>query len=393
MPDLMLLSYFNSTSRSDFRPWSVFTLQLLGPKEAEMRIIGVDLHTRQQTIAMLDTETGELVEKTLNHEGETVREFYAALPHPVLVGIEATGSMYWFLELLEELGIERQVDHPTEIRAAEPRKQKHDRRDAALLLKLQVENRFPSIWMPSAELRDLRALLRHRHQWVRMRTRVQNTLQAIALSHGLRRGQSLWSQAGQQAIASLPLAPHAAQRRTELQALYGRLGKQIDELGEQVMDQALLRPGAKLLMTHPGVGPVTALATDVFLGDPARFDDGKAVVSYVGMIPSEYSSGGRQRLGGLSKQGNPLLRFLWCEAGIHALRRDPELKRFYRRKVPQKGLGKTRVAVARKLGIRLWIMLRDQIDYQEFCRRGHMRQKSGGARAGMPEGVHSPARS
>jgi transposase len=358
-----------------------------------MRIIGVDLHTRQQTIAMLDPETGASVEKTLKHEGETVREFYSALPHPVLVGIEATGSMYWFLELLEELGIERQVGHPTEIRAAEPRKQKHDRRDAALLLKLQVENRFPSIWMPSAELRDLRALLRHRHQWVRMRTRVQNTLQAIALSHGLRRGPSLWSQAGQQAIASLPLAPHAAQRRTELQALCSKLGKQIDELGERVMDQALQRPGAKLLMTHPGVGPVTALATDVFLGDPSRFDDGKAVVSYVGMIPSEYSSGGRQRLGGLSKQGNPLLRFLWCEAGIHAVRRDPELKRFYRRKLPQKGLGKTRVAVARKLGIRLWVMLRDQIDYQEFCRRGQMRQKSGGARAGMPEGVHSPARS
>jgi hypothetical protein len=122
----------------------VFTLQLLGPKEAEMRIIDVDLHTRQQTIAMLDTETGELVEKTLKHEGETVREFYSPLPHPVLVGIEATGSMYWFLELLEELGMERQVGHPTEIRAAEPRKQKHDRRDAALLRKLQVENRFPS---------------------------------------------------------------------------------------------------------------------------------------------------------------------------------------------------------------------------------------------------------
>src|SRR2546422_1525837 len=138
-----------------------------------MRIIGVDLHARQQTIAMLDPETGELVEKTLKHEGVTVREFYSALPHPVLVGLEATGSMHWFLELLEELGIERQVGHPAEIRAAEPRKQKHDRRDAALLLKLQVENRFPSIWMPSTELRDLRALLKHRHQWVRMRTRVQ----------------------------------------------------------------------------------------------------------------------------------------------------------------------------------------------------------------------------
>ncbi|HEV2728601.1 MAG TPA: IS110 family transposase [Terriglobales bacterium] len=358
-----------------------------------MRIIGVDLHLRQQRIAMFDTETKALVEKTLKHEGDEVREFYSALPHPVQVGIEASGSMYWFLELLGELGIDRQVGHPAKIRAAEPRKQKHDRRDALLLLKLQIENRFPSIWMPSSELRDLHALVRHRHQWVRMRTRVQNALQAIAVSRGLRRGPSLWSQTGQHAIASLPLAPHAAHRRNELQDLYRTLSTKIDELDKRVMDQALQRPGANLLMTHPGVGPVTALATDVFLGDPTRFDDGKAVVSYIGMIPSEYSSGDRQRLGGLSKQGNPLLRFLWCEAGIHAVRRDPELKRFYRRKLQQKGLGKARVAVARKLGIRLWIMLRAQIDYQEFCRRGQLRQKSGGARAGMPEGVHSPATS
>ncbi len=356
-----------------------------------MRIIGVDLHAQQQTIAMLDTETGELVEKTLEHDGDEVRKFYSALPGQVLVGIEATGSMHWFLKLMEDLGIDCQVGHPSKVRAAEPRKQKHDRRDAALLLKLQVEKRFPSIWVPSTELRDLRALLMHRHQWVRMRTRVQNSLQAIALSRGLRRGKSLWSQAGQHAIESLPLPPHAAHRRTELQSLYGKLQAQIDELDERVGDQARQRSGAKLLLTHPGVGPVTALATDVFLGDPARFADGKAVVSYVGMIPSEYSSAGQQRLGGLSKQGNPLLRFLWCEAAVHAVRRDSDLQRFYRRKLQQKGLGKARVATARKLGIRLWIMLRDQIDYEEFCRRGQMRQKSGAARAGMPEVGHSPA--
>jgi transposase len=146
-------------------------------------------------------------------------------------------------------------------------------------------------------------------------------------------------------------------------------------------------------MTHPGVGPITALATEVFLGDAARFADSKALASYVGMIPSEYSSGERQRFGGLSKQGNPLLRFLWGEAAIHAVRRDPELQRFYRRKLVQKGLGKTRVGVARKLGIRLWIMLRDEIDYNEFCRRGQMQQKSSEACAGMPERGHGEKQS
>src|SRR5437762_13152314 len=92
---------------------------------------------------------------------------------------------------MEELGIECQGGHPASIRAAEPRKQKHDRRDADLILKLLVENRFPAIWLPSKELQDLRSLLRHRHQWVRIRTRIQNALQSIALANGLRRGTSV----------------------------------------------------------------------------------------------------------------------------------------------------------------------------------------------------------
>jgi transposase len=349
-----------------------------------MRIIGVDLHTRQQSIAMLNTETGEVIEKILKHDSEELRRFYAALAHPVRVGIEATGSMYWFLQLMEELGIECLVGHPAKIRAAETRKQKHDRRDALLLLKLLAENRFPTIWVPSPKQRDLRTLLLHRHQLVRMKCMAQNGLQSLALSNGLRRGPSLWSQGGQHALESLPLAPYAARRRTELQALHQKLQKRIDDLDRRVWKQACQNQPAQRLMTHPGVGPLTALATEVFLGDPHRFLNGKALASYVGLIPSEHSSGRRRRLGALSKEGNPLLRFLWVEAAWHAIRKDSALKQFYRRKLVQKGLGKAIVAAARKLGIRLWIMLRDEIDYEEFCRRGQKRQKSGDAHAGMP---------
>jgi transposase len=114
---------------------------------------GCDLHAKQQTIAMVDTETGEFTEKTLAHEGNKVREFYAALESPAVVGIEATGAMQRFLELLDELGVECRVGHPAKIRAAETRKQKHDRRDARLELKLRVEDRFHTIWMPSSEQR------------------------------------------------------------------------------------------------------------------------------------------------------------------------------------------------------------------------------------------------
>jgi transposase len=357
-----------------------------------MKIVGCDLHAKQQTIAMVDTETGEFIETTLAHEGNAVREFYAGLEGQVIVGIEATGSMQWFLELLDELGIECRVGHPAKIRAAETRKQKHDRRDARLILDLlTMEGRFPAIWMPSTEQRDLRTLLRDRHQWVKIRSRLQHTLQAIALNHALRQGRGLWTQAGQRALRALPLPPYTSQRRDELVNLYVQLQKRIEELDQQVERQCQQRPQARRLLTHPGVGPVTALATEVFLGDPSRFTHGNQVASYIGMIPCEHTSGKRQRLGKMTKEGNSLMRYLWTEATLHAVRKDPELKRFYRRKLIQKGMGKARIAVARKLGIRLWIMMRDQINYAEFCRRGKLRQE-GKAHAGMPDFNSGPAR-
>jgi transposase len=147
------------------------------------------------------------------------------------------------VNLREELGIECQVGRPAEIRAAEPRKQKHDRRDADLILTLLVEKRFPAIWLPSKELQDLRALLRHRHQWVRLRTRIQNALQSIALANGLRRGPSLRSHDGPNTIASLPLRPHTAHRRNELQAMYVKFESDIEKLNQRVEEQACERPG------------------------------------------------------------------------------------------------------------------------------------------------------
>ena len=186
------------------------------------------------------------------------------------------------------------------------------------------------------------------------------------------------------------MPPYSSQRRTELLSLYEQLQQRIQELDKEVEALARQRLQARRLLTHPGVGAVTALATDVFLGDPSRFDTANQVASYIGMIPCEHISGKRQRLGKLTKQGNSLLRYLWTEATLHAVEKDPELKRFYRRKLIQKGMGKARIAAARKLGVRLCIMMRDQIDYEEFCRRGKLRQK-GEAHAGMPAFNSGPA--
>jgi transposase len=335
-----------------------------------MLIIGCDFHTRFQQIAMLDTDTGELVEKRLDHESGEAKRFYEGLKEPALVGIESTGYTIWFAEMLGRLGHQLVVGEAGKIRAQETRQQKHDRRDADHILNLLVRGDFPQIWLPSAAERDVRVLLEHRHQLVQWRTRAKNGLQALALSYGVRRRARLWSAAGQEKLQKLPLREGMARRRADLVRLVAQLDQWVKELDQRIAQQVARREEAQRLMTHPGVGPLTALATVLVLGPVERFPDAKHVTSYVGLIPREDSSGGRQHFGHLTKQGNRLLRFLLVEAGQIASRHDPALGRVYRRLAFRKGLPSAKVAVARKLAIRLYIMLRDQIDYAEFCRRG-----------------------
>ncbi len=335
-----------------------------------MIIIGCDFHTRFEQIAMLDTETGELVEKRLDHESGEAQRFYTGLKEPALVGIESTGYTLWFAEMLGELGHELVVGEAGKIRAKETRKQKHDRRDADHILNLLVRGDFPRIWLPSAAERDVRVLLEHRHQLVQWRTRAKNGLQAMALSYGVRRRSRLWNAAGREELQKLPLREGMARRRADLLRLLQQLDAWVKELDRRIEQEVARRADAQRLMTHPGVGPLTALGAVLVLGPVERFPDAKHVTSYVGLIPRENSSGGRQRFGHLTKQGNRLLRFLLVEAAQIASRYDAGLGRVYRRLAFRKGVASAKIAVARKLAIRLYIMLRDQIDYAEFCRRG-----------------------
>lgn len=335
-----------------------------------MNIIGCDLHSRMQVIAMLDTETGEVVEKRLEHESGEARAFYEGLKGPALVGIESTGYARWFAEMLAGLGHELVVGEAAKIRARETRKQKHDRRDAEHILNLLVKGDFPKIWLPPAEERDVRVWIEHRHQLVELRTRAQNGLQAIALSYGLRRRRRLWSAAGQQELQKLPLREAMARRRQDLVTLVRQLTVWAKELDQRIAEEVARREDARRLMTHPGVGPQTALATVLVLGPVERFPDDRHLTSYLGLIPQEDSSAGRQRFGHLTKQGNRLMRFLLVEAAGIATRYDAGLRRTYRRLAFRKGAAIAKVAIARKLAIRLYIMLRDGIDYEEFCRRG-----------------------
>jgi len=332
-----------------------------------MLIIGCDFHPGFQQVAIFDNLTGEIQEKRLQHRAEA-EQFYRALAgQEVRVGMEACGHYPWFERLLAELGCELWLGDAAEIRATVVRKQKTDRRDAEQLLTLLRQDRFPRIWVPSLEVRDVRQLLVHRHKQVQARTRTKNQLQAMALSHGVQKKRKLWSQAGRTELEQLPLLPYAAERRKRLLEALDGLETEIVELDRRVAEEALQRPEAGRLMTHPGVGPVTALALVLTLGPAERFASGKQVGSYFGLIPSEESSGGKQRLGRISKQGSSFLRFLLVEAGQTAARLDPQLKRFYRRLAVRKNRSIAKVAVARKLATRLYLMLREDWTYAQLC--------------------------
>src|SRR5271167_3778618 len=144
--------------------------------------------------------------------------------------MEATGHARWFERLLAELGFELWIGDPAQIKAKRVRKQKTDRQDAQLLLQLLLEDRFPRVWIPSPENRDLRQLLWHRHRLVQMRTRIMNQLQAVAMNEGVRRKTALWSEKGRTLLEKLALAPWASRRRQELLELLDRMNPAIEEL-------------------------------------------------------------------------------------------------------------------------------------------------------------------
>ncbi len=353
-----------------------------------MIIIGCDYHPGFQQIAFVDTETGDYGEQRLEHS-EGAEKFYrdlAAQGKKVRVGLEASGHARWFERLLAELTFELWIGDASEIRAKRVRKQKTDRQDAQHILQLLMENRFPKIWVPSGENRDLRQLLWHRHRMVQARTRIMNQLQAVALNEGLRSKKRLWRDAGREQLESFRLSPWASRRRRDLLELLDRLTPTIAELTAAIEQEVEKCPEAQRLQTHPGVGALTALAFVLIIGRSDRFQCGKQIASYLGLVPLEDSSGQRRRLGHITKQGNSRLRFLLVEAAQVTVRSDQEWRSKYFHLAMRRGRKIAKVAMARRLAVRLYWMWRKGWNYGQL--------KKFGSHAGEPgnrDGVKSNA--
>lgn len=335
-----------------------------------MMIIGCDFHPSGQQVFGIESESGEVfAEGWLNHGGEEVDRFYSGLAAGAVVGVEASGNMLWFERKLAQYGHQFRLGDAAQIRAHDPRQQKHDRRDAELIARLLVEGRFPELrWRPTLAERDLRQLLLHRDKLVGMRRQVKNQLQHIAMNQGQQKKRQLWTKAGRELLEQLPLEPWTARRRDDLLRWLDQLNQECASLDEAVGQAAEANPEARRLMTHPGVGPVISLGFVLTIGPIARFERSRELVSYLGLNPSEHSSGERRRLGGISKQGSVFLRRLLIQGAQTAVRGDAELNRQYRRLAAKKHRAVAKVMVARKLAVRMFWMQKTQQTYPELVR-------------------------
>ena len=334
--------------------------------------IGVDFHARQQTVSYLTTEAGEIKRLQLDHEQEgEVRKFYQQFAgQQVMVGFEASGYAAWFEELLEELGCEIWIGHATAIRQFARRRQKNDRRDADLILDLLVAGDFPRIHRYSAASREVLQQLRYRQKLVKMRTMIVNSLVFMGASRGVSLRTKLKSRRGRSRLQQMNWPEPLRQQRDEWCQLLSELEGKIATVEQWLERKAETESRVQRLRTHYGIGPLTGLCLVHTLECVERFANPRKVTAYVGFDPVEDSSAERHRIGSISKQGSRLLRFFLVEAGQVAVRKDPDLARVYKRVWLRRGHAKAKVAVARRLLVRAFIMLRDEIDYAEFVRRG-----------------------
>ncbi|HMO82390.1 MAG TPA: IS110 family transposase [Pyrinomonadaceae bacterium] len=341
--------------------------------------IGVDFHSYEQTVAYCDERGGEVrYRQFLHSDKQSLKAFYRKFGDEAVVGVEATGCTWWFEKLLFENRAKLQIDDPRLIRRAALSRHKHDFRDAETILDLLVNDQFPRITPRSEQRREMLWMLDHRHFLVKKRTSIANTMQAFARSEGLDKFRLQTLKRQKELVDSVSTDMEQLIVGSRL-SLYNELSREIAGFDVKLAEEAERDVRTKLLMTHPGVGVVTALALTHTLGDVRRFRRKEEVVAFVGLDPLEKSSGEKRRIGSISKHGSRLMRNLLGQAAQAC--RDPRIKAHYLQVSRRRGRPKAKVAAARKLLINCYVMLRDDISYEQFaiggaklaCARGQER--------------------
>lgn len=311
--------------------------------------IGVDFHPYEQTVAYVDDRDGEIVYRRFLHsDKQMLKAFYRKCGTDACVGVEATGCLLWFEKLLFDNGTALKIGDPRMIRRAALSRHKNDFRDAETILDLLMRGQFPAIVPRSEKSREILDLLHYRQSLVQKRTSVANQLQALARQKGMSKFR-LPAAKARKKLLEMPDTDTETFLLSSRFLLFDELTTQIKALEARLEKKAEEDERVKLLMTHPGIGPITATALIHTLGDVRRFRRKEEVVAFVGLDPLEKSSAQTKRIGQISKHGSRLVRHLLGQAAQAC--RDKKIRLFYSQVSRRRGRPKAKVAAARKLHV------------------------------------------
>jgi transposase len=330
-------------------------------KEAHiMNSVGIDLHRNRSHIAVID-EQGELsLSRRIVNDRDTFLEMLGGLDGESQIAVEATYGWEWLAELLEDEGYDVHLAHPLRTRAIAAARVKTDAVDAKTLAHLLRADLLPEAYVAPRDLRDLRELLRHRIALTRMRSAIKNRVHAILAKHGITRQHTdLFGKGGREFLAQLELRDAPRRRLDSLLSLVGDFDREITETTKEIEQRAKTDDRVDVLTQIRGIGRYTAMLIIAEVGEINRFPDARHLCAWAGLTPTVRSSDGKARLGHISRQGSPALRWALVEAAQKCTTGGGPLREQFERITKRRGRKVAKVAVARQILTLSYYGLRD----------------------------------
>jgi transposase len=326
--------------------------------------VGIDVHRKRSQVAVVAEDGQVQVNRNVPNGVEPILKLIGDLPAGTPVAFEAAYGWGWLVELLEDYGFAPRMVHPLRCKAIASARLKNDKVDAAILAQLLRADLLPEAWIAPPEVRQLRALLRHRVALVRLGTQLRNRIHAVAADHGFDRPSGYWTGPGRGWLAELPLPTVSRQIVADSLAFIDALAPTIEQLDREVHARAKADPRVKVLTALPGVGEFTALVLLAEIGDITRFGNARRLASWAGLTPTVRGSDLTVRHGHISKQGSPYVRWVLNQAAQTA-KRHPDFAATYHSITKRRGKKIATIAVARKLLTRAYHLLADADTHAE----------------------------
>src|SRR5712672_219676 len=318
--------------------------------------VGIDVHRKRSQVAVVSEDGTVQLNKNVVNGSEPMLRLIGDLPSGTPVAFEAAFGWGWLVQLLEDYGFEPHLVHPLRCKAIASARLKNDKVDAAILAQLLRADLLPEAWIAPPEVRQLRALLRHRASLVRVGTQQRNRIHAVAADHGYDRSASYWTGPGRGWLAELDLPAASREIVTDCLAVIDGLTPLIDRIDSELHAHAKADPRVKVLRTLPGVGEFTALVMVAEIGDITRFPSARKLASWAGLTPTVRGSDLKVRYGHISKQGSAWLRWVMNQAAQTA-KRSPDFAATYASIAKRRGKKIATIAISRKLLTRAWHLL------------------------------------